>query len=76
MQKDFLVPQLELEPAVYVKVTSNWLQLSMRYVVDPRQRRAASTFIYQKVFDRVSQAKDIQIASETMDLTVHPPKAA
>lgn len=76
MQKDFLVPKLELEPAVYVKVTSNWLQLSMRYVVEPRQRRVASTFIYQRVFDRVSQTEDIKIASETMDLTVHRPKAA
>jgi small-conductance mechanosensitive channel len=76
MQKDFLVPKLELEPAVYVKVTSNWLQLSMRYVVEPRRRRVASTFIYQKVFERISQRDDIKIASETMDLTVHRPKAA
>ncbi|HJT69245.1 MAG TPA: mechanosensitive ion channel family protein [Terriglobales bacterium] len=76
MRRDFLVPQLELEPAVYVKVTSNWLQLTMRYVVDPRKRRVASTFIYTEVFKKVAQQKDIQIASETMDLTVHPPKAA
>lgn len=76
MQKEFLVPKLELKPAVYVKVTSNWVQLSMRYVVEPRRRRVASTFIYQRVFDRVSQAEDIKIASETMDLTVHRPKAA
>src|SRR6185437_8119903 len=76
MRRDFLVPKLELEPAVYVKVTSNWLQLTMRYVVDPRKRRVASTFIYTEVFKKVAQQKDIQIASETMDLTVHPPKAA
>jgi small-conductance mechanosensitive channel len=76
MRKEFLVPKLELEPAVYLKVTSNWLQLTMRYVVDPRQRRTASTFIFKEIFSRVSQRKDIQIASETMDLTVHRPKAA
>jgi small-conductance mechanosensitive channel len=76
MRKQFLMPNLELKPEVYLKVTSNWLQLTMRYLVDPKQRRSASTFIYKEVFKRVSQAKDIQIASETMDLTVHRPKAA
>lgn len=76
MRQQFLVPQLELKPAVYVKVTSNWLELTMRYVVDPKKRRPASSFIYTEVFKRVSQAEDIQIASETMDLTVHRPKAA
>jgi small-conductance mechanosensitive channel len=76
MRRQFLIPNLSLESEVYLKVTSNWLQLTMRYIVDPKQRRAASSFIYKEVFKRVAQAKDIQIASETMDLTVHSPKAA
>jgi hypothetical protein len=45
-------------------------------VVDPKKRRPASSFIYTEVFNRVSKANDIQIASETMDLTVHQQKAA
>lgn len=76
MRHQFLVPQLELKPAVYVKVTSNWLELTMRYVVDPKKRRPASSFIYAEVFKRISQEDSIQIASETMDLTVHRPQAA
>ena len=76
MQREFLVPTLELKPAVYLKVTSNWLQLTMRYVVDPRKRRVSSNFIFQMVFQELSQRNDIHIASETMDLTVHRPKAA
>lgn len=76
MRHQFLVPQLELKPVVYVKVTSNWLELTMRYVVDPKKRRAASSFIYTEVFKRVSKADDLQVASETMDLTVHRPQAA
>jgi hypothetical protein len=49
---------------------------TMRYVVQAKKRRAASSSIYKEVFSRVQQAKDIQIASETMDLTVQPAKAA
>lgn len=76
MRQHFWVPSFELKPQVYVTVTSNWVQLTMRYVVEPKKRRSASSFIYQEVFRRVQGSKDITIASETMDLSVHPPKAA
>jgi small-conductance mechanosensitive channel len=74
MQRYFLVPKMEVEPQVYVKITSNWLQLTMRYIVEPKKRRQATSFIYTEVFKRVQQRNDIQIASETMDLTVRRPK--
>ena len=76
MKRRFLLPKLTLEPEVYVKITSNWVQLTMRYIVDAKQRRKASSFIYKEVFKRVQQTKDIHIASETMDLSVHGPQAA
>jgi small-conductance mechanosensitive channel len=76
MRQYFLMPDLDLRPAVYVKVTSNWVQLNMRYLVDPKKRRAASSFIYTDVFKRVQNSKDISIASETMDLTLHRSDAA
>lgn len=70
MRRYFVVPSIELKPVVYVKVTSNWLELTMRYIVDPKQRRAASSFIYGETFKRLQKRQDITIASETMDLTV------
>jgi small-conductance mechanosensitive channel len=76
MKRHFLVPDVEFQPNVYVRVTSNWLELTMRYVVEAKKRRASSSYIYKEVFTRVQKQKDIQIASETMDLTVRQPKAA
>jgi small-conductance mechanosensitive channel len=76
MKHYFVVPDIDLHPHVYIKVTSNWVQLNMRYLVEPRKRRGASSFIYTEVFKRVQASDDITIASETMDLTVHRPKAA
>ncbi len=74
MRRAFLLPKFELEPQVYIKITSNWIELAMRYVVDPKKRRNATSFIYSEVFKRVQQRDDIQIASETMDLTVRRPQ--
>jgi small-conductance mechanosensitive channel len=76
MKKYFLLPDLDLRPHVYVKVTSNWVQLNMRYLVEPKKRRGASSFIYTEVFKRVQSSQDISIASETMDLTLHRGEAA
>jgi len=73
MRRHVLLPEVELAPAVYMKVTSNWVELTMRYVVEAKLRRRASTFIYSCVFDSLQKNANVTIASETMDLTVHPP---
>src|SRR5579864_3252810 len=40
LQRYFVVPELELEPAVYLKVTSNWVELHLRYLVNPKSGAA------------------------------------
>ena len=70
MGRDFLVPRFQLDPMVYVKVTSNWVECSLRYIVNAKQRRAATNFIFRSVFERIQARSDIQIASQTMDLSV------
>jgi small-conductance mechanosensitive channel len=72
MRQYFLVPETEVKPHVYTKITDNYLQLTMRYVVDPKKRRAASSFIAWNVFERIRQSKDIQIGSQTMSVTLQP----
>ncbi len=71
MQQYFLVPKFELKPQVYMEVNSNWVQLTMRYMVTPKRRRQAKTFIYTHVFERLQGRDDVTIASETMDVEVH-----
>jgi small-conductance mechanosensitive channel len=71
MQRYFLVPDMDFDPAVYAEVTSNWLSLRMRYLVDPRKRRDAKNYIWSEVFKKIQGRKDIAIGSSTMDLTVH-----
>jgi hypothetical protein len=69
MQQYFLVPDFELQPQVYIKVTTNWVGLTMRYVVDPRKRRSASTFLYRTVFEEIKHRNDINIGTDTMEIT-------
>ncbi len=71
MRRYFLVPSFELKPQVYLRVTSNWVALTMRYVVEPKQRRNATNFIWQRAFPRLQDRKDITIASQTSDIAIH-----
>lgn len=69
MQEYFLVPDFELKPQVYINVTTNWVGLTMRYLVDPKKRRAASTFLYRTIFDAVQKSDDIEIGTDTSQVT-------
>ena len=73
LRSEAVVPDLNLEPTVYTKVTSNYVELTMRYLVEPRKRRQASSWLYQRIFEKVRGNEGISIGSDTMDLTVHGP---
>jgi small-conductance mechanosensitive channel len=70
MQRIFMVPRFEVEPVVFMKVTDNWVELTLRYLVDPKKRRAASSYIFSEMFRQIRARDDIQIASSTMNLTI------
>lgn len=73
LRNDAVVPDLNLEPTVYTRVTSNYVELTMRYLVEPRKRRQASSWLFQRIFEKVRGNQSISIGSDTMDLTVHGP---
>lgn len=76
MERVFRVPRFEVEPVVYMKVTDNWVELTLRYLVAPHKRRAASSYIFGAIFEQIEGRKDIQIASSTMSLTVQNAQSA
>ena len=71
MKRYFVVGEMELKPQVYMKVTDNWVELTLRYLVNPKQRRTASNFIYERAFQRLQGRDDITIASSTSDIAIH-----
>lgn len=71
MQRYFVVSNMEVKPQVYMKVTSNWVGLTLRYLVQPKQRRIAASFIFDRVFEMLQGRNDITIASSTSDVAIH-----
>ena len=71
MRHSYLVPAFELKPHVYVSFDSNYVTLTMRYIVDPHQRRGAKSFLFSCMLGKLKERKDIQFGSATSDVTVH-----
>lgn len=70
LRNTYLLPDLNLQPTVYTKVTSNYVELTMRYLVDARQRRTANSWLYSHMFDKLRPHTNIVIGSDTMNLTL------
>lgn len=70
MRNTFLLPDLTLKPVVYTRVTSNYVELNMRYLVDARHRRDANSWLYWHMLNRLRPENDITIGSDTMNVTL------
>lgn len=64
----YYLPKKVTEPAVYVKLTDNWVELGIRYVSDSKSRRILSDLLNRKILEDISASDTYNIASETMDI--------
>ncbi|WFN35106.1 mechanosensitive ion channel family protein [Methanogenium sp. S4BF] len=64
----YYLPKKVTEPAVYVKLTDNWVELGIRYVTNTKTRRILSDILNRKILEDVAAAKTYSIASESMEI--------
>jgi small-conductance mechanosensitive channel len=72
MRRRFFVPDTDLEPEVFWKFDSNWVELAVRFVVPTRGIRRIKSAISRDVLARFKDA-GIEIASTTFALVEAPP---
>lgn len=68
----YLIHTSDVEEKIYTKITDNWIDMRLRYVVDPRKRRKVSNSLNEKIFEAFNQEKDIKIASTTFEIVGFP----
>lgn len=64
----YYLPKKVTEPAAYVKLTDNWVEVGIRYVTDTRTRRILNDTLNRKILDDVAGTEAYSIASETMEI--------
>lgn len=72
MGEKYLISRGDVDEKIYTKITDNWIDLRLRYVVDPRQRRRIRHELNEKILEAFSREKDIKIASATFEIVGFP----
>jgi small-conductance mechanosensitive channel len=72
MEREYFVDLSECDPHVYYRLTDNWLELTVRFIVEPRGVRERIDRMTREILDRLDRA-GIQVASATLDVVGVPP---
>jgi small-conductance mechanosensitive channel len=73
MGEKYLIAQADVEEDIYTRITDNWIDLRLRYVVDPRKRRLVRHALSERILEELLSEKDIKIASATFEIVGFPP---
>jgi small-conductance mechanosensitive channel len=68
LQEHFFVERESLEPRVYMRLTDNWIELSLRFITGEHGARMIKDAMAREVMDRL-QAAGIGVASTSMEVT-------
>ncbi len=72
MQARFGVNPIDLDPRVFFRITDNWLELAVRFIVDTHGVRGTKDAMSRDIIVALEQA-GIGIASATYDIVGFPP---
>jgi small-conductance mechanosensitive channel len=74
MVKKYRIEDARVEPMLTLVATDNWLQYTLRYVVDYRRRRGVKDALFNGIMDLVDASNGrVQLASATYELVAAPP---
>lgn len=72
LEEKYYLEKRPTEPAVFMTLTDNWANLSVRYVTETRRRRIIHDKLSQLILTEIQKSKKIKIASQTIDIVGFP----
>jgi small-conductance mechanosensitive channel len=67
------VQKASVEPTLYVMMTDNWIEITLRYVVEARERRQVTGQLHRELLQHFEAEPDITVASATFEIVGFPP---
>ncbi|MDH3381736.1 MAG: mechanosensitive ion channel family protein [Flavobacteriaceae bacterium] len=73
LQRTYLLEQAQTEPMVSITANDNWVEFTIRYVVDYKRRRLTKTALFSQILKEVENTNgEIKFASATFHLVEAP----
>ncbi|MFQ6539043.1 MULTISPECIES: mechanosensitive ion channel family protein [Aphanothece] len=74
MVRKYLLENAGMEPQVTLALNDNWMEYTLRYMVDVKKRRSTKDLIFTRILEEFEQAGDaVRIGSTTLELVQAPP---
>jgi len=73
MVTKFMIEDAKVEPMITIHVTDNWMEFTIRYVVDYRKRRSTKDILFTRIIEEIDKTEGrVGIASTTLQLVDLP----
>ncbi len=73
MKEKFRIEDASVEPLIFMIANDNWLEFSLRYVVDFRERRSTKNKLFTFILNEINNTNGkIQFASATFEVVAAP----
>jgi small-conductance mechanosensitive channel len=73
LMKRYPVHDMPVEPLLYIVMTDNWIEMTLRYVVEARKRRGVRGQLHLELLQHFGSEADITVASATIEIVGFPP---
>ncbi|MGK9367493.1 mechanosensitive ion channel family protein [Melioribacter sp. Ez-97] len=74
MLDKYRIENANVHPMIFMVANDNWLEFSLRYVVDYQARRTTKDKLFTKIYSEILKTDNkVQLASATFELTAVPP---
>ncbi len=75
MGQKYFITTYDVQTKLYTKMQENWIEMRLRYVVEPRKGRAISHLLISNILEAFEKEKDIMVGTATsIDLMNFPGK--
>lgn len=72
LEQRYYVSDRTMSPSVYLNPADNWIILTLRYVVEVRERREVNSNLLYKIVEQFQKEKNIEIATTTLAIVDFP----
>ena len=73
LMKRYPVRESSVAPRIYLVMTDNWIEMTLRYIVEARERRKIAAELHQDLLEHFEAEPEITIASATFEIVGVPP---
>jgi small-conductance mechanosensitive channel len=73
MKEHYPLEDTVVEPTLYVVMTDNWIEMTLRYVVEAPKRRPVQAELHRELLQRFEADEQITVASATFEIVRFPP---